>query len=174
MKLGLDYTVEINDSAITQDLQKFYSTFAKAATKEAANRIEKFAQIQMNGYYNEYDPEYYERTMQMHDHSYQKFNMNSGNIYEGGIFTNSSFTFHESVDDNFTEEDIYTNVWEKGIHGWKVVLSRSGSETVVIQGKPDRFGDIEKEVQKTSFQNEMFRIGVNAAMKEKYSVLRFS
>lgn len=173
MKLGLDYTVEINDSAITQDLQKFYSAFAKAATKEAANRIEKFAQIQMNGYYNEYNPEYYERTMQMHDHSYKKFNMNGGNIYEGGVFVNSSFTLHENRDDDFTEEDIYTNVWEKGIHGWRSIPTRLGWEPVIIQGKPDRFGEIEKEVQKTSFQNEMFQIGVNAAMKEKYSVLRF-
>lgn len=180
MKLGLDFTVDINNAAVIQDLNKFYLTFAQAATKEAATRIEKFARQEMIGYYTEYSPEQYERTMQMYNHSFKKFNYRGKNAYEGGIFVNANFTDHEPK--GITEQEIYESVWDYGLHGRFVnvfhhygeYLTTVIKDPVYIQGEPNRFEKIENQVASAAFQNEMFQIGVNAAMKQKYSVLRFS
>ena len=167
MKIGLDYTVTINDKAIINDIKTFYETFAQAATQEAANRIEKFAQQEMNGYYNEYEPDYYDRTWQMLSSSYKKYSGRFASVYEGGVIINPGFTNHSPR--GITEEEIYENVWDKGIHGGEY----RGRNYVNIQGEPNRFGKIESIVGSDKFKKEMFDIGMEAAMGQKYSVLRF-
>lgn len=181
MKFGLDFTVDINESAITEDLQLFYDTFSKTATKEASCEIEKFAKKEIAGYYNEYDPEYYIRTGQMHDWSYKKYNIKVGNKYrEGGIAILPGFTDHEPK--GISEAEIYESVWDLGLHGrhidrlrhYGTYLSPIAKDPVYIQGEPNRFGKIEEMVASSQFQNKMFDLGVKAAMGQKYSVLRFS
>lgn len=182
MKFGLDFTVDINESAITEDLQLFYDTFSKTATKEASCEIEKFAKKEIAGYYNEYDPEYYIRTGQMRDWSYKKYNIKVGNKYrEGGIAILPGFTNHEPK--GISEAEIYESVWDLGLHGRRVNHLRFyyeghfflvAKDPVYIQGEPNRFGKIEEMVASGQFQNKMFDLGVKAAMGQKYSVLRFS
>lgn len=179
MKLGLDFTVEIKGAEICRDLELFYMTFARTAIGKAADQIEKFAQREMAGYYNEYDPEYYERTGQMRDLSYAKFKRGFGKRrYEGGIITRAGFTDHTPK--GITEEEIYENVWDLGIHGvranrhYDYKTRKSYSTYENIQGEPNRFGKIEEMVADSNFQNQMFKLGLDAAMKQKYSVLRFS
>lgn len=180
MKLGLDFTVKINDAAIVNDLNTFYNAFATTATIQASKKIEKFAQKEMSGYYSEYDPEYYDRTGQMRNHSFKRFAVKAGNVREGGILVNPGFTNHEPK--GITESEIYENVWDLGLHGRRVnhlrhygeYLSPVASDPVYIQGEPNRFGKIEEMIASGDFQNEMFQLGLNAAMKQKYSVLRFS
>lgn len=170
MKIGLDYTVTINDKAIINDIKTFYEAFAQAATQEAANRIEKFAQQEMNGYYNEYEPDYYDRTWQMLNSSYRKYNGRFASVYEGGVIINPGFTNHSPRGKDFSEEDIYINVWDKGIHGGEY----RGRNYEYIQGEPDRFGKIESKVYSDKFKKEVFDVGIKTAMEQKYSVLRFS
>ena len=180
MKFGLNFTVDLNDAAITNDLQLFFDTFSKTTIREASFEIEKFAKKEMAGYYNEYDPEYYQRTGQMRDWSYKKFHFRKGNFREGGVAILSGFTNHEPK--GISEEEIYESVWDLGLHGRRVnhlrhygdYLSPVAKDPVYIQGEPNRFGKIEKMVASDQFQNKMFNLGVEAAMKQKYSVLRFS
>lgn len=180
MKFGLNFTVDLNDAAITNDLQLFFNTFSIVAIKEASNKIEEFAKKEMAGYYNEYDPEYYQRTGQMHDWSYKKFHFRKGNFREGGVAILPGFTNHEPK--GISEEEIYESVWDLGLHGRRVnhlrhygdYLSPVAKDPIYIQGEPNRFGKIEKMVASDQFQNKMFNLGVEAAMKQKYSVLRFS
>ena len=171
MKLGLDFTVDIKNTAIQNDIKLFYDTFSKTITIQASHKIEKFALTEMNGYYNEYDPDYYERTYQMYDWSYKRYAVKGSKFREGGIFIKPEFTEHDPRGKNFSEEDIYINVWDKGIHG---VEYRYGKNYEPIQGEPDRFGKIERIVASNQFQEEMFNNGISAAVKKKYSVLRFS
>lgn len=179
MKLGLDFSVELKDSAIQKDIELFYTTFARRAISEAADQIVKFARREMAGYYNEYSPEYYDRTGQMLDLSYTRFTIGFGkNHYEGGIITRSGFTDHTPK--GITEEQIYENVWTLGTHGvradrhydFKTRKSYSTYET--IQGEPNRFGKIEEIVASSDFQNRMFKLGLDAALAQHYSVLKFS
>ena len=181
MKLGLDFTVDINESAITKDLQLFYDTFAANVIDKASYEIESFAKKEIAGYYNEYDPEYYERTGQMYAWSYKRYKVKVGSKYrEGGIVINPALTNHEPK--GITEAEIYESVWDLGLHGRYVRRSRYYGEYfsfvvkdwVYIQGEPNRFGKIEETVSNSQFQNKMFDLGVKAAMKQKYSVLRFS
>ena len=181
MKFGLNFTVDLNDAAITNDLQLFFDTFSKTAIREASFEIEKFAKKEMAGYYNEYSPEYYERTGQMRDWSYKRYAINVGGKYrEGGVAILPGFTNHEPK--GISEEEIYESVWDLGLHGRRVnhlrhygdYLSPVAKDPVYIQGEPNRFGKIEKMVASDQFQNKMFNLGVEAAMKQKYSVLRFS
>ena len=153
MKLGLDFTVDINESAITKDLQLFYDTFAANAVDKASHEIENFAKKEIAGYYNEYDPEYYERTGQMYDWSYKRYKTKVGSKYrEGGIVINPALTNHEPK--GITEAEIYESVWDLGLHGRYVhhlrhygkYLSPVAKDPIYIQGEPNRFGKIEEMV----------------------------
>jgi hypothetical protein len=173
VKLSLDYTVDFNKGALISDLQKFNKAFGETIVRAATPKIYEFARKEMSGYYGEYYPDYYERTYQMQDHSYKKFMIKRGNTYEGGLYFDPGFTFHEDAD--ISEASIFENVWDLGIHGYrkKRGAGRDNHEWEAIQGEPNRFAKIADIVESAKFQDDLFNIGMEAAMSQKYSILRF-
>lgn len=189
-----DNTIEgVTDGALEADIKKMRETFCKTITQKAAERIEKFAAKEMEGYYDEYEPTYYKRTNQMYNDSYKQFLPNpEGNIYRGGIEIDSSFTEHHNgfIDNlkdikgdfqsmKFSEEDIYTSVWDKGWHGKQsshhtgITRYTSWTETTIFHGMPHRFDRVKQKASTSSFFNSLERSGLAAVKRQKYSVLKF-
>lgn len=198
LKLNLSWkkgTIEgVTDGALESDIKLIKETFCKTITQRAAEKIEEFAAKEMEGYYDEYSPEYYRRTYQMYNNSYKQYLPDpEGNIYRGGIEINSSFTeHHNGMIDNlkgiegnfqsmkFSEEDIYTSVWDKGWHGRQTVHHvgttryTNWTDTTIIPGTPHRFDRVSKKASAQGFLNKLERAGFSAVTKQKYSVLKFS
>ena len=109
----------------------------------------------------------------MGDMSYQKFFANTGNVYEGGIMINSAFTNHEKGK-SYTEEDIYNDVWIKGIHGYEKVGYDDNVYWREIQGLPDRINRIKRKAYSRDFKRELLSKGFEKAKAQSYSILKFS
>lgn len=173
MKVNIKPEVILNEKAIMQDIEKFARTCATTIVEEAAESIKKFAYEQMVGYYGEYEPREYERTDQMLNTSYKPFTTTMGEIYEGGIIINSSNTNHEKGK-NYTEEDIYNDVWIKGIHGHEKVGYGDNVYWREIQGLPDRINRIKRKAYSRDFKRELLSKGFEKAKAQSYSILKFS
>lgn len=173
MKVNIKPDVILNEKAIMQDIEKFARTCATTIVEEAQKQLEKFAFGEMAEYYMEYEPRIYDRTGQMGDMSYQKFFANTGNVYEGGIMINSAFTNHEKGK-SYTEEDIYNDVWIKGIHGYEKVGYDDNVYWREIQGLPDRINRLKRKAYSRDFKRELLSKGFEKAKAQSYSILKFS
>lgn len=129
----------VDDGALEADLKKIQETFCQTVVERAIPIIEKFAIQEIEGYYDEYDPEYdrreeegnppayfYIRSDQMRNKSFQQFTEINGKTYQGGIEFDPSATKHmggykrgsdKPSKPGITEEQIYTSVWDLGYHG---------------------------------------------------------
>ena len=202
MKTAL--TIKINgkleesfEQALYKDLEKFGEIFCSTVVEQAAPKIKKFADQEIAGYYAEYKPEFYNRTGQMKDKSFTQF-VTKGMPYEGGIEINSGNTHHHggfypkwgSPEPGISEEQIYTSVWDLGLHGrkgdnhyvrqynifddeGKEFEHRDFGENNHIQGMPHRLDRLVRKVWSADFQNQMIQIGLDKASKQRYSVLKF-
>lgn len=173
MKVNIKPEVILNEKAIMQDIEKFARTCATTIVEEAQNQLDKFAFGEMAEYYMEYEPRLYDRTGQMGDLSYQKFIAIKGNIYEGGIFINSAFTNHDKGK-SYTEEDIYNDVWIKGIHGQEKVGYGENAYWREINGLPDRINRLKRKAYSRDFKRELLSKGFEKAKAQSYSILKFS
>lgn len=178
MKVKLNSDVIMNEKAIVKDLEMFAKTCATTIVEEAAKSIKEFAYKQMVGYYDEYDPRIYVRTNQMRDSSYKPFTTTTGNIYEGGVIINSENTNHKrgirKNGEEYTEEDIYNDVWIKGIHGQEKVGYGDNAYWREIQGLPDRINRIKRKAYSRDFKRELLSKGFEKAKAQSYSILKFS
>ena len=178
MKVKLNSDVIINEKAITKDLEMFAKTCATTIVEEAAKSIKEFAYKQMVGYYDEYDPRIYVRTNQMRDSSYKPFTTITGNIYEGGVIINSSHTNHErgirKNGEEFTEEEVYNNIWIKGSHGYEMVGYGKDAHWREITGLPDRLNRLKRKAYSRDFKRDLLNKGMTKAKSQSYSILKFS
>ena len=178
MKVNIKPDVILNEKAITKDIEKFARTCATTIVEEASESIKKFAYEQMVGYYDEYDPRIYVRTNQMIDSSYKPFTTTTGNIYEGGIIINSENTNHKrgirKNGEEYTEEEIYDNVWIKGSHGWEFVGYGDNAYWREINGLPDRINRLKRKAYSRDFKRKLLSKGFEKAKSQSYSILKFS
>lgn len=198
-------TIKINgkleesfEQALYNDLEKFGEIFCSTVVEKAAPKIKQFADREMAGYYAEYHPEFYDRTGQMKDKSFTQF-VTKGMPYEGGIEINSGNTHHHggfypewgSPEPGISEEQIYTSVWDLGLHGRKGanhytntyhIFDENGKDKFElktlgekrhIQGMPHRLNRLVRKIWGSEFQNQMIQIGLDKASKQRYSVLKF-
>lgn len=198
-------TIKINgkleesfEQALYNDLEKFGEVFCSTVVEKAAPKIKQFADKEIAGYYAEYHPDYYDRTGQMKDNSFTQF-VTKGMPYEGGIEINPGNTHHHggfypkwgSSEPGISEEQIYTSVWDLGLHGKKGanhytntyhIFDENGKnkfelrtlgEGRYIQGMPHRLDRLVRKVWGSEFQNQMIQIGLDKASKQRYSVLKF-
>ena len=178
MKVKLNSDVMMNEKAIAKDLEMFAKTCATTIIEEAAKSIKEFAYKQMVGYYDEYDPRIYVRTNQMRDSSYKPFTTTTGNIYEGGVIINSENTNHKrgirKNGEEYTEEEIYDNVWIKGFHGWEFVGYGDNAYWREINGLPDRINRLKRKAYSRDFKRKLLSKGFEKAKSQSYSILKFS
>lgn len=178
MKVRINSNVILNEKAITKDIEKFAKTCAITIVEEAANFIKKFAFDQMVGYYDEYDPQLYVRTEQMLKSSYKPFVVTIGDTYEGGVIINSENTSHirgkRANGEEYTEEEIYDNVWIKGSHGWEKVGYGQNSHWEKISGLPDRINRLKRKAYSRDFKRDLLNKGMAKAKSQSYSILKFS
>lgn len=173
---------------LEDDLRKMGEIFCNTVVTKAADKITEFAEDQMYEFYAEYTPLVYDRTDQMRKSSYQKYIDSTDDIYQGGVEINPNFTSHPDIGFDNGEEQIYTNVWDLGIHGYLKkapyfyinTKSKKGRKRIyvdtdykAIQGKPHRINEISKKIQNPGFQNRLRISGLSAMTKGKYSVLKF-
>ena len=193
----------VDDGALEADIKKIHETFCQTVIERAIPIIEKFAIQEMEGYYDEYDPEYdrreeegnppmyiYDRTDQMRNKSFQQFTKVNGKIYQGGIEFDPSATKHmggykrgsdKPSKPGITEEQIYTSVWDLGYHGrtsytyrvYEYNGYRSVTETEYIAGTPHRFDRLIKNASNQKYIKQLTNAGISAVQKQKYSVLKF-
>lgn len=177
MKVKVNPNVIINEKKINDDLEKFAKICATTIVEEAAQMIARFARKQMSGYYTEYYPRIYDRTDQMIDASYKPFTSFNRGIYEGGVLIDSGNTNHKrgrrKNGEEYTEEEIYDNVWIKGTHGWEMVGYGDNVYWREILGTPDRINKLKREAYSKRVKEKLLSLGINKAKSQSYSILNF-
>ena len=80
--------------------------------------------------------------------SYKPFVVTTGDVYEGGVIINSENTSHirgtRANGEEYTEEEIYDNVWIKGTHGYEKVGYGTNSHWEELIGLSDRINKLKK------------------------------
>lgn len=177
MKVNINPEVIMNEKNITKDLEKFAKTCATTIVNEAAQLIKKFAYKQMAGYYEEYDPRIYIRTEQILKSSYKPFVITTGDVYEGGVIINSENTSHirgiRANGEEYTEEEIYDNVWIKGTHGYEKVGYGTNSHWEELIGVPDRINKLKREAYSKEVKEKLLAKGIRKAKSQSYTILNF-
>lgn len=178
MKVKINSDVIMNEKDIKKDIEKFAKTCALTIVQEASRLIKKFAYKQMIGYYDEYEPRIYDRTNQMRDLSYKPFIICTGKIYEGGVIIHSGHTNHirgtRKNGDEYSEEEIYDNVWIKGSHGWEKIGYGENTSWHEIQGIPDRINKLKRAAYSKEVKNKLLAKGMRKAKSQSYSILNFN
>lgn len=172
MKVKVNSNVIINEKKINDDLEKFANICATTIIEEAAQMIARFARKQMSGYYTEYYPRIYDRTDQMINASYKPFTSSGRGVYEGGVIINSENTNHKRGK-SFSEEDLYDNVWIKGIHGYENIKYNDVYYWKEIQGMPDRINKLKRAAYSKGVKEKLLSLGINKAKSQSYSILNF-
>lgn len=183
MKIDLKCSLVMDMKGIDDDLKKFRDAFGITVAKKATQMIYKFAQEEIAGYYGEYPPIMYTRENeapdQMKNYSFAPYTgmLSNKGIYEGGIIFDPGFVDH--VVRGISEEQIFENVWDLGVHGrhatFKMHSGNAYLSTVeIIQGTPNRFGAIVEKVNSDSFKKDLINAGFKAARQQKYSILKFT
>ena len=176
MSISIKPKVEIDIKAIEADLFVFAETFCSTVALEAVSMIKDFAFHEMIEYYNEYDPYVYIRTFKMRDHSYKKHYEKINNGFEGGIDIHSSNTYHP--DKHISEEQIYEKVWVEGSRAIDKIQYRSAKNGDVaffrkMQGEPYRIDNVKRKAYSNDTIQQLIAKGMKAALRQKYSILRF-
>lgn len=185
-------TIKFNENDLQKDLQKFRDIFGESVAEQGQSIINRFANECMIQYYGEY-PEYEHviykpQTNMMLLDSYKKIKKGSGETAAGGVKIDSGYTKHPDTphplhSGTWTEEDIYSEVWDKGYHGWMLQTNAGKSMTkngytegyyVRIGSGTDFFDLLEKKSYADSVKNNVAASALEKAKSGSYSVIRFS
>ena len=169
--------VVINEQLIKNDLKHYGDIFCKTVANEAKYYIWEFARHEIDEYYKEYDPYYYDRTNQERNYSFQYFSEPSSKGYRGGIVFDNSGISHEKA--GISEDAIEGYVWVLGQHGQEHLKYGNVDKWRPIQGQINRFGIIQQFVQGETIDGYTLPIekiiarAKGKAQKGKYTMLHF-
>ena len=169
--------VVINEQLIKNDLKHYGDIFCKTVANEAKYYIWEFARHEIDEYYKEYDPYYYDRTNQERNYSFQYFSEPSSKGYRGGIVFDNSGILHEKA--GISEDAIEGYVWVLGQHGQEHLKYGNVDKWRPIQGQINRFGIIQQFVQGETIDGYTLPIekiiarAKGKAQKGKYTILHF-
>lgn len=117
--------MEINLAALHEDCEKFIESFSNHYVQTAADKFTELAKKTIiDVYYNAYDPEYYRRTDDLKNNSYQRYVKNNGSIKYGGViisddkmsdYENYGFYGHSAPT---PASNVLQWAWGKGYHGY--------------------------------------------------------
>ena len=154
----------VDQKALIKDLKKYMYTFADEYCHEAATEITKIAKYAIEQFYNDYSPDYYDRTYDLRENSYSRYYHNNGRAIYGGVRINS-----EKMQPYNRGSKWETNPFEVASfawHGWH------GNPIRNIYTTPPL--DIVKEgASKQEFLNKLREKAENVAKNQEYSILKF-
>lgn len=109
---------KIDEVALRNDIRKYMKTYAETYCKEAAKEITKMAGEAINQFYNDYTPDYYNRTDDLKYNSYSPYYHNNGRVVYGGVRINSDRMRDYIHGNQITSAfDVASWTWLHGYHG---------------------------------------------------------
>ena len=169
----------INTRLLEADLNKMAKIFCTAAMNKSTELICKFAFDYMQNYYASYTPWLYKRTgMMLGDgtgeghSSYKQYKDRVENIeYRGGIIISSSFTNHPIK--GISEDELYSGVWEQGLHG-RIAYADGNRLNYGKDGGPrNRLKELEKKAYSSQTKKEVQDYAMNRMHAGKYNLIHF-
>ena len=118
---------EIDIAALRSDVEKYVTTYAIEYSNRAAEEFTKEAKDVISiAYYDQYSPDYYDRTDDLRNNSYYKYKKKKGDTYYGGVIISSrdmsDYINSWSVLGNTTitpAANVVEWAWGEGYHGYK-------------------------------------------------------
>ena len=102
--------------SLEKDLKKWVKTYAQAYCKQAAIELTETAKYAIQKFYNDYDPDYYDRTYNLLNNSYSLYYHNNGKKIYGGVRI-SSVNMND-YKNGTTANDVVGWTWFEGKHGF--------------------------------------------------------
>lgn len=149
--------VEVNIAALRADIEKYMKTCATYVAKTAADHAVKTASTAIENFYNSYDPEFYIRTWNLHNGSYERYYRNNGKKVSGGIHI-GDMNMSEYTTGTWSAAEVAQKAWFGGSHG-DYVYSFPIVSTIEME-----FGYM---------YNQWLKQGDSIAKKQNYSIIKF-
>lgn len=154
----------IDQNKLMDDLRLYLKTYAEEYCKEGAKEITAMAAMAIQSFYNNYTPEYYDRTEDLLKNSYSLYYHNNGNTIYGGVKI-SSINMQPYVGAGISQYDIAYSAWTKGLHGFE-----NRDSNMRIHTFPP-VAMIEMEIRNKSFLNRLDKKASLEARKNKYDYI---
>lgn len=104
--------------SLEKDLEKWIKVYSTEFCKEAADKITDKAKDAIRRFYEEYTPEYYNRTDDLLENSYSRYYHNNGKKVYGGVRLHS-LNMQPYKNAGITQGEIAMSAWELGVHGFR-------------------------------------------------------
>ena len=156
----------INEKELQKDINKYLKSFAETYCKQATIAITDMARNAIQRFYDEYEPEYYNRTDDLLNNSYSPYYHNNGRNVYGGVRIHSG-NMQPYVGSGISEFEIASSAWKEGIHGFEErdPLKRIHTYPPIAM--------VQMEMGNKSFLNRLQQNASSVAEKQQYSILKF-
>lgn len=152
-----------NEQALIQDCELYLKTYATTVAKAARDEGMKQARLAIEQFYSSYSPDYYDRTLDLLNNSYQPYYHDNGRTVYGGVrITGDAMQPYKS---GLFGEVVADFTWTKGYHGY---LNHDPNQAIYTFPPLSML-----EMSMGMLKNKFYEEGRTAAKEQKYSVLRF-
>ena len=124
---------------LIKDLRKYAQNIAKNMAISVREEMCKQTKDAIDAFYNDYDPEYYKRTYNLKDNTYEPYYSNAhGNVYRGGVTLS-----YDNWNNNYNgpDEYIFNLTLGEGLHGLPWQSSKGEEIPRTIPTPIDRIED---------------------------------
>lgn len=108
----------VNNKELQKDISKYLKTYAEAYCKQAAKEITEMASEAIQKFYDDYTPNYYNRTDDLLNNSYSPYYHNNGKAIYGGVRI-SSANMQPYKGAGISQYEIASSAWRQGLHGFE-------------------------------------------------------
>ena len=154
----------MNNAKIRSDILKYMETYAKTYCKEASRLLTEKAEEATSKFYNDYTPEYYIRTNDFKDNSYESYYHNNGKRVYGGVRLGSKNMSDYEGASAFEVASLAWNGWHGDPTGYNGHFSPIRTEPPIEIVKDYFYSD--------EFRQKLKQAATTTANNQKYSVLK--
>lgn len=153
-----------NQKDLEDDIQKYLYTFADAYCRDARVEITKMAKYAIEQFYQDYTPNYYDRTDDLKNNSYTPYYHNNGKAIYGGVRINSEKMkpYQPGTKSETDPFEVASFAW----HGWH------GDPIRGIYTTPP-LNMVKEMMKESNFLNKIQTNAERVATSQEYSILQF-
>lgn len=155
----------LNQKVLENDIQKYLYTFADSYCRDAEVEITKMAKYAIKQFYEDYTPNYYDRTDDLKNNSYTPYYHNNGKAIYGGVRINSDKMQPYQRGTKYETDPIWIAgwAWEQGYHGHPIRQIQTTPPLDMVRGM----------MKESKFLNKIQTNAERVATSQEYSILQF-
>lgn len=158
--------MEFDSRALQKEIDVYLRTYAIAYCKKASQELCKMAKYAIQRFYNDYTPDYYDRTFDLLRNSYSPYYHDNGKAIYGGVRIHSE-NMKPYKGAGLSEFQIASRTWLQGHHGFR------GTDPYEAIHTYPPVALVQMEMGNKKFLNDLNKYAEKEALKKEYAILQF-